>query len=99
MQKRLVCRSAALQMKKSAFRNIKAVIRILKPADLLKASTEEARRAPFSNPSVQALWSQITAVRANVQGTDESQKSIRTRIWGATVIQNPPNLWIHFSHP
>ena len=94
MQKRMVCRSAALQMKRSAYRNNEVAIRMLKPADLLKASAEEAHRVPFSNPSVQALRSQITAVRANVQGTDESRKSIRTKIWSATVILNPPNLWI-----
>lgn len=94
MQKRMVCRSAALQMQRSAYRNNEVAIRMLKPADLLKASAEEARRVPFSNPSVQALRSQITAVRANVQGTDESRKSIRTKIWSATVMLNPPNLWI-----
>ena len=94
MQKRMVCCSMVLQMKRSAFQNNDVAIQMLKPADLLKASAEEAHHVPFSNPSVQALRSQITAVRANVQGTDESRKIIRTKIWSATVILNPPNLWI-----
>jgi len=62
MQKRMVCRSAALQMKRSAYQNSEVAIWMLKPADLLKASAEEAHCVPFSNLSVQALHSQITAV-------------------------------------
>jgi len=62
MQKRMVCRSAALQIKRSAYWNSEVAIRMLKPANLLKASAEEACHVPFSNPSVQALCSQITAV-------------------------------------
>jgi len=94
VQKRMVCRSANLQIKRSTFRANETAIRMLKPSDLVTASAEESRCAPFSNPSVQALRTQLTAVRSHVQGTDESRKNIRSKVWGTTVMQSPPSLWI-----
>lgn len=62
MQKRQVCHSASLQIKRKAFQTLEEKISTLMPADLRQASVEEAQKLPFSNPSVQALRSQLTAV-------------------------------------
>ena len=94
MQKRNICRSSVLQMKSSIYHRHETAIRSLKPNDLVKASQEETRHAPFSNPAVQALRTQLTAVRAKVQGMDESRRTIRSKIWGMTVMFNPPTLWV-----
>jgi hypothetical protein len=93
-QKRQVCRSAVLQMKRSTFaQNISAISR-LTTADFLKASEEETRGLPFSNPGIRALRKQLTAIRTRVTGTDESRASIRSKIWGMNLKYNPPSLWI-----
>lgn len=55
IQKRQVCRSAELQIKKSAYKRNEAAIRRLKPADLMKAAQEEKRKIPFSNPATRSL--------------------------------------------
>jgi hypothetical protein len=94
IQKRQVCRSAALQINRSSFRTLEPVIAKLTSADLKRASAEETRRVPFSNPSVRALRTQLTAVRSNVMGTDESRTQIRSKIWSTTVVKGPPSLWI-----
>lgn len=93
IQKRQVCRSASLQINRSSFIKHQGAIRALKPSDLLKASREETQRIPFSNPAIQALRSQLKAVRVRVTGTDESRTSIRGKIWGTTVMLNPPSIW------
>ena len=95
MQKRNICRSSVLQMKSSIYHRHETAIRSLKPNDLVKASQEETRRAPFSNPAVQALRTQLTAVRAKVQGTDESRRTIRSKIWGNDHYVQPPNVMGH----
>lgn len=93
-QKREVCRSSVLQMKRSQFNRQMALISTLKPEDLIKASEEETRKVRFSNPAVQALRDQLAAVRARVKGTDESKHHIRSKIWGTNLLFNPPSLWV-----
>ncbi|KAF8231595.1 hypothetical protein L208DRAFT_1046197, partial [Tricholoma matsutake] len=66
----------------------------LSSSDLKCASAEETHRVPFSNPDVRVLRSQLTAVRANIMGTDESQTQIRSKIWSTAVVKGPPLLWI-----
>lgn len=94
IQKRRICRAAVLQMKKSAFTFNQAAIRRLTPQDLLIASAEETRRVAFSNPAVQSLRTNLTAMRARVPGTDESRKIMRSQIWSMSVMHNPPSLWL-----
>ncbi|RDB21373.1 hypothetical protein Hypma_011904 [Hypsizygus marmoreus] len=94
IQKRRVCRSASLQVKSKSFVHHQTQLKTLKPKDLLEASREETRRVPFSNSAVQALRTQLTAVRGRIPGTDESRTSVRSKIWGTTVMQNPANLWV-----
>ena len=94
IQKRQVCRSACLQLKRSSFAANEALLSRLSVADLKKASGEETRRVCFSNPGVQSLRSQLSAVRAKVQGTDESRTSIRAQIWSTTLLKNPPSIWL-----
>lgn len=94
MQKRQVCRSAVLQMKKSTFQRNMALIATLKPSDLIIASQEEMRNVRFSNPAVRALRLELQAVRTKVKGTDESQFIVRSKIWGMNLLFNPPCLWI-----
>jgi hypothetical protein len=93
-QKRAVCRSAVLQMKRSEFTRQINLISTLTPNDFKKASQEEAQRIRFSNPAVQALRNQLAAVRTRVKGTDESRQHVRSKIWGTNLISNPPTLWI-----
>ena len=96
-QKREVCRSSMLQMKRSQFNQQINLISTLTPEDLIKASQEESRKVRFSNPAVQALREQLTAVRTKVKGTDESRHHVRSKIWGTNLIFNPPTLWVTIS--
>jgi hypothetical protein len=66
----------------------------LTPADLSFAAGEESRKVPFSNPAVRALRKHVSAVRAKVMGTDESQIKIRRQIWSTIVVRGPLSLWI-----
>ena len=93
-QKREVCRSAVLQMKRTDFAQQTNLISTLTPNDLKKASEEETRRVRFSNPAVQALRRQLDAVRTRVKGMDESRHHVRSKIWGTNLVSNPPTLWI-----
>jgi hypothetical protein len=94
IQKRQMCRSAELQISKSCFRRNEGLINSITPKDLEKASAEEHRRAPYSNPGVRALRQHVTAVRSKVMGTDESRVGMRSKMWGMTMMKNPPSLWI-----
>ncbi|KAJ7692073.1 hypothetical protein B0H17DRAFT_1159660 [Mycena rosella] len=74
LQKRQVCRAACLQVTRSAF--------IHNQAAFLHA--EETRRVRFSNPVVQSLRNNITAVRA---------RAVRGQIWVMNLRFNPPSIW------
>jgi len=93
-QKREICRSSVLQMKRPQFTRQINLISTLKPQDLIKASQEETRKVQFSNPAVQALRDQLGAVRTRVKGTDEARQHVRSKIWGTNLVHNPPMLWI-----
>jgi hypothetical protein len=93
-QKRQVCRSSVLQMKKGTFLRYQNLLTTLTADDLTKASQEETRGVPFSNPAVRTLRSQLSAVKTKVQGSDESRISIRGKIWGTNLLHNPPSLWV-----
>lgn len=41
----------------------------------------------------------IRAVRGRVQGTDESQLSMCSKVWSTILIFNPPSLWITYINP
>ncbi len=58
------------------------------------ASKQEKRKTPFTNPAVQALRTELTAIRSKVPGTDESRRTLWSKIWSTNVMFNPPNLWI-----
>lgn len=94
IQKRQVCRSAALQVKRSTFIKQQDLFTKLKPSDFTRASAEETRRVPFTDPGVRALRGHITAVRSKVQGTDESRLSMRSQIWSTNLIKNLPSIWM-----
>jgi hypothetical protein len=94
MQKRQVCRSAVLQIKRPSFIAQQNLISRLTPAELVAASREETRGVPYSNLGVRALRKQLSAVRTKVDGTDESRQSVRSKIWSTNLIHNPPNLWM-----
>jgi hypothetical protein len=93
-QKRQVCRASFLQMKKGSYFKHQRLLSTVTADDLAKASQEETQGVPFSNPAVRTLRSQLSAVRAKVQGSDESRTSIRSKIWGTNVLHNPPSLWV-----
>jgi hypothetical protein len=94
LQKRQVCRSAVLQIKKQDFTSHQESFRHLQSTDLLKASNEEKRNIPVSNPIIRSLKHHLSAIRSKVKGTDESRTSIRSQIWGMSVMKGPPSLWI-----
>ena len=94
LQKRQLCRSACLQVQRKSFLTNQLAFQALTPQDLMVASGEEKRKAPFSNPVVKALRGQISGLRAKVMGTDESRIKIRGQIRGMCVMKGPPSLWI-----
>jgi hypothetical protein len=93
-QKRQVCRSSALQMTRGSYHRHQNILSTISADDLTRASQEETRGVPFSNPAVRALRSQLTAVKTKVQGSDESRMSVRGKIWGTNLLHNPPSLWV-----
>ena len=93
-QKRQVCRAACLQMKKGTYAQNQNLLSTITADDLTKASREETRGVPFSNPAIRALRSQLSAVKSKVPGSDESRVSLRGKIWGTNLIHNPPSLWV-----
>jgi hypothetical protein len=93
-QKRQVCRASVLQMKKGSYFQHRNLLCTITADDLTRASQEETRGVPFSNPAVRVLRSQLSAVKTKVQGSDESRISIRGKIWGTSVLHNPPTLWV-----
>ncbi|PBK71939.1 hypothetical protein ARMSODRAFT_973480 [Armillaria solidipes] len=94
IQKRNICRSAVLQMLNQSFQRHQGLLSAVKPKDLIKASLQEKRKVPFTNPAIQVLRTELTAVQSKVHGTDESRQTLRSKIWSTTVIFNPPNLWL-----
>ena len=93
-QKRRVCCASVLQMKKRAYFQHQNLLSTITAHDLTKASQEEMCSVPFSNPAVQILHSQLSAVKTKVQGSDKSRISIRSKIWGTNLLHNPPSLWV-----
>ena len=93
-QKRQVCRASILQMKRGSYLRHQNLLSTIKANDLIKASEEETRGVPFSNPAVRTLRNQLKAVKTRVQGSDESRISIRGKIWGTNLLHNPPSVWV-----
>ena len=94
LQKRQVCKSAGIQIKRSDFLKHERTIESLKPSDLTQAAGEEKRHVPFSNPAVRCLRKHISSTRAKVMGTDESRVSLRSKVWSLTAHIGPPSFWI-----
>ncbi|KAK0184155.1 hypothetical protein F5146DRAFT_1125892 [Armillaria mellea] len=94
MQKRNICRSSVLQMRTSSYQRNQPLISTIKPKDLFNAAIQESQHTPFLHPGVQALRTELIAVRSKVLGTDESRRTLRSKIWSTSVVCNPPNLWI-----
>ena len=94
VQKRQVCRASVLQMKRGSYFRHQNLLSTITAEDLTKASREETRGVPFSNPAVRTLRSQLKAVKTKVQGSDESRISIRGKIWGTNLLHNPPSIWV-----
>ncbi|KAG2335735.1 hypothetical protein BDR05DRAFT_978910 [Suillus weaverae] len=94
IQKREVCRSAVLQVRKKAFHESESSFAHLTAEDLATAGREEASGKCPSHPIIRSLKKHLSAVRAKVTGTDESRINIRSYIWGMTIMKNPPSLWI-----
>ncbi|KAF8262738.1 hypothetical protein EI94DRAFT_1600926, partial [Lactarius quietus] len=94
LQKRQLCRAAALQISRPTFLHHECQIRSLTALDFERASAEEKAWKPLSDLFMRSLRKNLSAVRAKVMGTDESQVKIRSYIWGMCVLKNPPSLWI-----
>ena len=65
---------------------------MLMAADLRQVSVKVAQKLSFSNPSMQALQSQLLAVQASVMGTNESHTQIQSQIWSTSVMHGPLSL-------
>ncbi|KAG2029673.1 hypothetical protein BDR03DRAFT_987611 [Suillus americanus] len=83
-----------LQVQKKAFQDNEASFIRLTAKDLALAGRQEAKKETLSNPVIHALKKHLSAVRVNMVSTDESRISICAYIWGMTVLQNTPSLWI-----
>ncbi|GLB41134.1 putative helicase family protein [Lyophyllum shimeji] len=82
LQKRHVCHSAKLQLTCCSSAETQALLRTITPSDLLKASAEENRRVPYSNPAVRALRKQVTlGAKDNIQIKDILIKLIRSSLY------------------
>jgi hypothetical protein len=76
LQKRQVCSSSCLQVSKKTFHDNEALFRSVHPSNLEKASHEEAKKLPLSNPTVLSLKHHISTVHAKVMGTDKSRMNL-----------------------
>jgi hypothetical protein len=94
LQKRQVCASSCLQVSKKTFHDNAALFCAVHPSDLEKACHEEAKKLPISNPTVLSLKCHLSTVCAKVMGTDESCMNLHSHIWGMTVMNGLPSLWI-----
>jgi hypothetical protein len=93
IQKQQVCQAATLQIK-NMNETVHWQLQSLTTTDLLKASEEEAAKIPFTNPVIQALQRQMSAIRARMTSSDESHHSIHGKIWGTTLLYNNLALWV-----
>nr|GAT44292.1 predicted protein [Mycena chlorophos] len=93
LQKRSLARSSTLQVRRSAFIQNQLAFQRLNVGDFVIASQEEENHRPISNPVIRSLRNHMTAVRARVDGTDESRIGIRAQVWGMTLRFNPPTIW------
>ena len=93
-QKREVCRSVSLQIKKSLFNQHANILRALQPEDFVQASREEVDGVPFSHGGIRVLRKHLRAVRSKIIGTDENRLSLRSKVWSTIVVHNPPSLWL-----
>lgn len=93
IQKRQVCASAALHVKKSTYLAHREIISNLTAKDFNKASEEEARGLPFSNQAIRILRQNLKAIRTRVKGTDESRHKMKSHIWGTNLVFNSASLW------
>jgi len=94
LQKRQVCASSCLQVSKKTFHDNAALFCAVHPSDLEKASHEEAKKLPISNPTVLSLKCHLSTICAKVMGTDESHMNLHSHIWEMTVMNGLPSLWI-----
>lgn len=94
MVKRKICSASKVQIKQSSYSLHAKELSKLSSADFLAASIEEEQGIPISNPSVRMFRKQLTAVRAKVTGTDENRRTIRSKIWGCTLVNGPPTVWM-----
>lgn len=92
--KRNVYSSTLVQIKRSTFRQHAQAIGRLKAKDFVKASIEEMKKIPFTNPTIRMFRKGLTGLRAQVMGTDESRRVIRSQIWGCTLANGPPSIWL-----
>ncbi|KAF8441076.1 hypothetical protein L210DRAFT_3363751, partial [Boletus edulis BED1] len=94
LQKRQVCRSTCLQIKKADYHRYEQQIRKIDASTLIQSGKEEKDGKPVSNQAVRALKQHTSAIRSRVMATDESRRGIRSLIWGMTILKSPPSLWI-----
>lgn len=94
MVKRKICSASKVQIKQLSYSSHAKELSKLSSADFLAASIEEEQGIPISNPTVQMFRKQLTAVCAKVTGTDENRRSIRSKIWGCTLVNGPPTVWM-----
>ncbi|KAF8124057.1 hypothetical protein EV363DRAFT_1119959, partial [Boletus edulis] len=94
LQKRQVCRSTCLQIKKPDYHRYEEQIRKIDARTLVQSGQEEKEGKPISSVAVRALKRHTSAVRSRVMATDESRRGVRSLIWGMTILKSPPSLWI-----
>lgn len=92
--KRQVYSATALKVQQSTFKRHAVEFGRLTAADFAAASVEEERGLPFSNSTIRNFRRHLSVVRSKVTGTDESRRSIRAQIWGCTIVNGPPAVWM-----
>ncbi|KAJ3574092.1 hypothetical protein NP233_g1995 [Leucocoprinus birnbaumii] len=94
IQKRSICRAASIHISKPSFTRHRNAIALLTEKDFALASKEEAAGKKLSNTTMRVLREEISTVRVQLAGSDESRVGIRRKIWGATALFGPPTIWL-----
>jgi hypothetical protein len=94
IQRREALGSARVQMKRENFDRDARIFAKVTMTKLRKASDEEDRNQPISDPHVRLLRKHVHATISRVSGSDQQRQQLRSQIWSTCVSIGPPSLWI-----
>lgn len=93
-QRRQVLGSARLQMRRKNFEKEARLLSTITVEKLERASREEKKNEPISDPAIRLLKQHVHATGGRVVGTDQSRYRLRSQIWSTAMYLGPPSAWI-----